>query len=293
MPHTFHGVFPAMLTPMTPSEQVDYARLETLVEYLIGAGVHGLIPLGSTGEFYALNPQERHDVVATVIRAAAGRVPVVVGVNAASSREVVEYSREAEKLGAAGVMAAPPYYSLPRSNELLEHFRLVDQAIGIPILLYNFPGRTGIDMKPDFLEQLAELKNVRYVKESTGETARISEIIRRCGERLQVFCGGDCVVLESFVLGAVGWVAGIANICAAEHVRLYEMLRSKDYTSAREYFYRLLPLISLIENSGAYTQLVKAGAGLVGRDAGPPRRPLLAASKAELDPLRAALAAVG
>ena len=262
------------------------------MEYLIGAGVHGLIPLGSTGEFYALSPQERRDVLKTVIQAAAGRVPVVAGVNAGATREVVQYSREAEALGAAGVLVAPPYYSLPRPDELLEHIRLVDRAVGIPIMLYNYPGRTGVDMKPEVLERLAELKNVRYVKESTGETARISEIIRRCGDRLQVFCGCDSVVLESFVLGAVGWVAGIANICAAEHVRLYELLRVQRLRGRPRVFLPPATAVSLIESSGKYTQLVKAGAGLAGRDAGPPRRPLLPPIEEELEPLRAALAAI-
>src|SRR6516225_6701399 len=131
MTNTFRGIYPAMVTPMTEREEVDLPKLEALVEYLIGAGVHGLIPLGSTGEFYALSPQERRDVLATVIRAVAGRVPVVAGVNAAATREVVQYAREAEALGANGVMVAPPYYSLPRPDELFEHFRAVDAAVGI------------------------------------------------------------------------------------------------------------------------------------------------------------------
>lgn len=292
MATTFRGVFPAMLTPMTPAEDVDFAKLEALVEYLIAAGVHGLVPLGSTGEFYALSPQERHDVLQTVIKAAAGRVPVVAGVNAGATREVVQYSREAEALGAAGILVAPPYYSLPRMDELLEHIRVVDRAVGIPIMLYNFPGRTGVDMKPDDLERLAELKNVRYVKESTGDTVRMSDIVRRCGDRLQVFCGCDSVVLEGFVLGAIGWVAGIANVCAAEHVRLYEMLDRKDYAPARDYFSRLQPLFSLLDYGGKFTQMVKAGAGLMGRDAGPPRRPLLPPTEEELQAIRAALASL-
>ena len=195
-----------MLTPMTPDENIDFVKLEALVEYLIGAGIHGLIPLGSTGEFYALRPTERIDVLRAVIHAAAGRVPVVAGVNAGATREVVYYSQTAEKYGAAGVLVAPPYYSLPRPDELLEHFRLVDRAIGIPIMLYNFPARTGVDMKPELIERLAELKNVGSIKDATGETARTSEIIRRCGDRLQVFCGCDVVVMESFVLApSAGW----------------------------------------------------------------------------------------
>ena len=159
-------------------------------------------------------------------------------------------------------------------------------------MLYNFPARTGVDMKPELLERLAELKNVRYVKDSTGETLRVSEIMRRCGDRLQVFCGCDCVVLESFVLGAVGWVAGIANLCAAEHVRLVKLLESQDYPAAREYFYRLEPLLSLLDFSGKFTQLVKAGVRLAGRDAGPPRRPLLPPTEEEIEPLRERLAAI-
>jgi 4-hydroxy-tetrahydrodipicolinate synthase len=137
---------------------------------------------------------------------------------------------------------------------------------------------------------LTELKNVRYVKESTGETSRIGEIIRRCGDRLNIFCGCDTVVLESFVLGAIGWVAGIANLCAAEHVRLYRLLEGKDYPAARDYYFRLQPLLALIEGSGKYTQLVKAGCKLTGRDAGPPRRPLLPPSEEEIETLRESIA---
>lgn len=292
MTSAFRGVFPAMITPMDEREELDLGKLEALTEYLIGAGVHGLIPLGSTGEFYALTPQERRDVLATVIRAAAGRVPVVPGVNAGATREVVEFAREAEAMGAAGLLVAPPYYSLPREDEVLEHYRAVDRAVGIPIMLYNYPGRTGVDMKPEFIERLAELKNVRYVKESTGETARMSQIIRRCGDRLQVFCGCDTVILEALALGATGWVAGIGNICPAEHVKFYRLWESKDFEAARACFYRLQPLFSFMENCGKFTQMVKAGCGFVGRDGGPPRRPLLPPNAEELEALRAALGAI-
>ncbi len=160
-------------------------------------------------------------------------------------------------------------------------------------MLYKFPARTGVNMKPELIERLAELKNVGYIKDATGEAARTSEIIRRCGDRVQVFCGCDVLVMESFVLGAVGWVAGIANLCAAEHVRLYEQLHHQDYAAAREFFFRLEPLLSFLDFSGQFTQLVKAGTGLLGRDAGPPRRPLLPPTEAEIEPLRAALAAIG
>ena len=176
-------------------------------------------------------------------------------------------------------------------EELFEHFRAISDAIGIPIMLYNYPARTGVDMRPDFIERLATLANVRYVKESTGEIARISELIRRCGDRLGVFCGCDTVALESFLLGAVGWVGGVANVLPKAHVRLYELAAvARDYATARELYFRMLPTLSLMEGGGKYTQLVKAGCGLTGHPVGPPRRPLGPATSDELAQLRAAIA---
>ncbi len=286
-----HGILVALVTPMTADEDVDYATLEKTVDYLISQGVHGLIPLGSTGEFYALTPQERQQVLQTTLNAAGGRVPVVAGVNAGSTRDVVAYSRQAEQLGAAGVMLAAPYYSLPKPEELLEHFRAVNDAITIPIMLYNYPGRTGVDMKPDFIERLCELPRVRYVKESTGETARISTLLRCCGDRLRIFCGGDAVALESLVLGAVGWVGGVANAVPRSHIKLYRLaVEQNNVHAARALFFQMQPLLELMEAGGHYTQWVKAACALMGRPVGPPRRPLLRASDSAVKALRDALA---
>jgi dihydrodipicolinate synthase/N-acetylneuraminate lyase len=156
MKTTLHGILVALVTPMKANSQIDFHTYAKHVEAMIGAGVHGLIPLGSTGEFYALSPEERRDVIQATLEAADGRVPVVAGANASSTREVVAFSREAEELGCAGVMLAPPYYSLPQPEELHAHYRAVNDAIGIPIMLYNYPGRTGVDMTPEFIERLAE-----------------------------------------------------------------------------------------------------------------------------------------
>lgn len=282
MEDVFQGVFSALVTPLTADEEVDCARLAQLVNFLIGQGVHGLVPLGSTGEYYALTAPEREAVVRTTLDAAAGRVPVVVGANAGSTREVIDYARKAEALGAAGILLAAPYYSLPRPDELLAHFRAVDDAIGIPIMLYNYPGRTGVDLTPDLIQRLAELDNVQYVKESSGDATRVTEIIRGVGARIHVFCGCDTLALESLVAGAVGWVGGVVNLLPAEHVRLFELtVREQDMLAARRLYYRLLPTLALMEGEGKYTQFVKAGCALVGQDVGPPRRPLLPASGEE------------
>jgi 4-hydroxy-tetrahydrodipicolinate synthase len=275
---------------MKAGEDIDYDKLERFAGYLLGRGVHGLIPLGSTGEYYALDAAERERVLRVTLEAAAGRAPVVAGTNAGSTRDVIAFSRQAEQLGCAGVMLAPPYYSLPRLDELFGHFKAVNNAIGIPIMLYNYPGRTGVDMPPDFIERLAGLKNVRYVKESTGEMPRITELLRRCGDRLGVFCGCDTVSLESFVVGAIGWVGGVVNVLPASHAKLYQLaVEKKDYAAARRLFFELLPTLELMEGGGKYTQFVKAACKLMGHDVGAPRRPLAAASTGECRQLRAAL----
>jgi 4-hydroxy-tetrahydrodipicolinate synthase len=288
-----HGVLVALVTPMKANEDLDFDTLAKQVEALIAAGVHGLIPLGSTGEFYALSAQERHDVLKATLAAAGGRVPVVAGANAGSTRDVIAFSREAEQLGCDGVMLAPPYYSLPQPDELRAHIKAVNDAIGLPIMLYNYPGRTGVDMTPEFIEKLAGLPRVRYVKESTGEIGRISTLLRRCGDRLGVFCGGDTVAFESLALGALGWVGGVANVVPCSHVQLYHlMVERRDFAAARKLYFQMLPLLNLMEGGGKYTQWVKAACGLMGRPVGPPRAPLRAATAAELRQLKAALAEI-
>jgi 4-hydroxy-tetrahydrodipicolinate synthase len=291
MPEPLRGIYTALVTPMTFEREVDHATLAEMVEYLIDdGGLHGIIPLGSTGEYYALGPREREAVVKTTIQAADGRVPVLAGANAGATREVVRYCRQAEELGASGVLLAAPYYSLPTPDELLEHFRTVAASIGIPIMLYNYPGRTGVDMTPELIERLAELDNVDYVKESSGDVTRVSEIIRRCGDRMTVFCGCDTAALESFVLGAVGWVGGVVNVLPREHVELFKLaVDQQDFLAARELYYKMLPVLALMEGEGKYTQYVKAGCELTGHPVGPPRPPLLPATEAEVARLREAL----
>ena len=148
-------------------------------------------------------------------------------------------------------------------------------------------------MKPDFVERLCELSRVRYVKESTGETSRISTLLRRCGDRLGVLCGGDAVALETLVLGAVGWVGGVANAIPRSHVELYRLVvKENDVHAARRLFFHMQPLLELMEGSGHYTQWVKAACAVMGRPVGPPRRPLLPASDSAIKALRHALAQV-
>ena len=289
---TFHGIYPALVTPMTRTQELDLKKLASLVQYLMDAGIHGITPLGSTGEFYALSPEERQKVLLTVLETADGKIPVVPGTNAGSTREVIAYSRQAEKMGCAGVMLAAPYYSLPTQEELFAHFKAVNDAIGVPIMLYNYPGRTGVDLSPEFVARLAELKHVRYIKESTGEMPRIAMIRRLCGESMGVFCGCDTIGLQAFVMGAIGWTGGVVNSLPRCHVKLWELaVERRNIQAARELYETFLPVLELMEGGGRYTSWCKAACRIMGRDVGDPRAPLGAATKEEVARLKAALKA--
>lgn len=293
MPAPFRGVFTALVTPMTPDEELDLGALEAHVDRQVACGVHGLVALGSTGEYYALSPAERESVVRTVVGAARGRVPVLVGPNAGATRDAVAYARGAEKAGAAGLLVSAPYYSLPSPDELVEHVRAVAGATGLPVVLYNYPGRTGVDMTPDVVERLAEISTVRYIKESTGDITRVSAIVRRCGARMTVFCGCDAEALESFALGAQGWVTGVANVAPAPAVELFRLAAERqDLPAARAAHYRLLPLLAHLESCGRYTQAVKAGCAIAGHPVGPPRRPLRMLEEVDVRALRDVLASL-
>jgi len=186
-----------------------------------------------------------------------------------------------------GLLLATPFYSLPTENELVDHFKLVNDAVNIPIMLYNYPARTGVDLTPEVVSRIAEFDKIQYIKESTGDATRVSQIIRKCGDKIKVFCGCDTLPIESFLMGAVGWVGGIVNIIPKEHVRLYELaVEEKNIEKAVELFYKIQPILSFIEGGGKYTQLVKAGCELIGHPVGEPRRPLAPACKEDVSDLK-------
>lgn len=285
-----HGIIAALVTPMGRSGEIDVGMLERHLDRLMGEGIHGVLPLGSTGEFFSLNESERESVLKATFRTCGGKVPVIVGATEAGTRETIENCVRAEKFGASAVLLAAPFYATPTPDELVAHFRSVDRAIGIPIVLYNCPGRTHVDMKPELIERLAELKNVRYIKESSGDLTRTGEIIRRCGRRLTVLCGSDGEALASFAMGGAGWVTGAANFLCRELVEFYEMaLVRGEADAARERFYRLLPVLSLLEGEGKYVQYTKAACEVFGIEAGPPRPPLYPATAEEVTRIRRTL----
>ena len=275
MSKTFRGTFTVMITPGDAARGLDLPALARFTEWQIRQGIHGLIPLGSTGEFLSLSEDERVAVAETVIRTAAGRVPVLVGTGAEDTREAVRLSRQAEALGADGVMVIPPFYSTPTDDELVHHYRTIGEAIGLPVMVYNNPATANVDLTPALVARIAESENCRYIKESTLEVTRVRDIIRLCGDRMTVF--GGILGFESFVEGAQGWVAVASNVAPGPLARLFSLVADEGrITEARDLYLHWLPVIEAVGGQ-RYVAASKAMLGHMGLDVGhprPPRRPL-------------------
>lgn len=268
----FNGVFTIMVTPFDAEGEVDLPALRRYVDWQIGAGIHGLIPLGSTGEFLSLSDEETDLVSQTVIDQAAGRVPVLIGTTAEDTREAVRKSQRAEQLGAQGVMVLPPFYCTPSEDEIFQHYRRISEAIGIPIMIYNNPAVANVDLQPRLIARLAQIDNCRYVKESTLDVTRVRDILRLSDGCMSVF--GGIMGYESFLEGAVGWAAVPANGAPAAMVRVYKLVMAGDFQQARTLYFQYMPMIEFVAGQ-AYVAGTKALLNHMGMPVGEPRAPRL------------------
>jgi 4-hydroxy-tetrahydrodipicolinate synthase len=268
------GVYVVVCTPFTDDE-VDEGVLRRHIQFLLDAGVHGVVATGSTSEFAALSEAERKRATDITLDEVRGKVPVVVGTAAVSTRDTIMYSQYAESAGADGVMIVPPYYCHPTEREIYHHYEAIADSTELPIMLYNNPSTSGVDMQPTLLQRLSEIEHVTCVKESSGDMRRVSEIMRLCGDRLTILCGADNLALEMFAVGVEGWVAAPANAIPRHCVQLYELaVVKKDLDQARELYLKMLPYFAALE-SGQFVQYVKASLEILGKPIGAPRRPLL------------------
>ena len=291
MKPAFRGTYSVMVTAFDEHGAVDLDAQKRFTEWQIGGGIHGLVPLGSTGEFLSMTDAERHEVARVVIECAAGRVPVLVGAGAERTEDVIRYAREAEALGADGVMIIPPFYSTPTEEELVRHYARVADAIGIPIMLYNNPATANVDLTPPLVARLSEIDGVDYIKESTMDVTRVRDILDLCGDRMAVF--GGIMGFESFVNGAVGWVSVGSNVMPTEFARLFALTADeRDYDAARALYARLLPLIRLV-GGHRYVSATKSALAMLDQPVGEPRSPRLPTPAAELADVERVLRAVG
>lgn len=277
------GVLTALASPFAADGKLDEKTLRRLVDRSIDGGVDGVVACGSTGEFAAMSAAERRQVVETVVDQAAGRVPVVAQTGALSTREAVELSRHAQAAGASVLMVVAPYYEPLTLDETLHYLRTVAGAVDVPIMLYNLPGATGVNLSPETVGQLArEVENIQYIKDTSADMAQAGQLIHNYGYVISTFVGWDSLLLQAVSEGAAGVMAGTANVMPAELVSIHRALRDGDLDRARAEWARIYPLMDAIM-SAPFIPAVKAALNAAGFPAGAPREPLLA-----LDPAQAA-----
>jgi len=283
----FEGVLPAVVTPFLSDAQqsLDLEGLRSNIAALLEAGVHGIVPTGSTGESATLSFEEHERVVEAAVEAVDGRVPVLAGTGSNNTAEALRFTKSAKENGADGALLISPYYNKPNRTGLLRHFTLIAD-LDIPVVLYNVPGRTGQNLAPDLVIELAAHPNIVGIKEASGNVAQVSQIIEgTLDEEFAVISGDDNLTLPILALGGAGVISVAANVEPARMVRLYEAFAGGDWNTALELHYELSPLFRalFIETNPIP---VKAAVGMRGMAAGPVRLPL-----AELDEAKAAVLA--
>jgi len=281
---SFHGVFPYLVTPVDASGRVQERSVERLVRHLVDAGVHGLTPFGSTGEFAYVNAEQRRAMLASTVAAAAGRVPVVAGVGATATAEAVRQAVEAERLGADGLLVVLPVYFQLAEDAALGYYRAVVEATSVPIVLYTNPRFSEFDLTLPLLARLVELPRVGYLKDASTNTGRLLSVLNRFGDRLRVFSASAHVPTLVMLLGGVGWMAGPACVIPRQSVRLYDLCAAGDWAGAMHLQRRLWEVNTLFQQY-SLAACIKAGLALQGFEVGdpiPPQARLDAAARHEL-----------
>ena len=212
----FSGSIVALITPFTSTGEVDYADLKKLVEYHIASGTDAIVSVGTTGESATLTVEEHVKVVEKTVEFAAGRIPVIAGTGANATHEAVEFSRLLDKTGIAAYLSVTPYYNKPTQEGLFLHYQAIAQGTDIPIILYNVPGRTGVDMKPETVARLSEINNIIGLKDATGDLSRVSLHREMCDKDFLLFSGDDATGLDSIKLGGNGVISVTNNIAAKD-----------------------------------------------------------------------------
>jgi 4-hydroxy-tetrahydrodipicolinate synthase len=278
---SWRGVFPAVTTQFRSDGALDLASTQRGVEEQMRAGVHGLIMLGTVGENCSLEPQEKRQILAATKEVAARRVPVLSGVAENTTAQAAAFARECEKIGIDGLMVLPGMVYKADEREALAHFRAVAAASGLPIMIYNNPPAYNVDVTPEGFQELASERRVVAIKESTENLRRITDIVNLTGDRYTLFCGVDDLVLESMLLGAVGWVSGLVNVFPKETVRLWELASKGDWERARAIYRWFMPTLHL-DTSPKLVQMIKLGQKIVGSGSATTRAPRLALEGEEL-----------
>jgi 4-hydroxy-tetrahydrodipicolinate synthase len=274
------GVLTALATPFATDGSVDETKLRALVDRSIAGGVHGVVACGSTGEFTALSSDERRLVVEIVVDQAARRVAVLAQTGSTGTAEAIRLSRHAQSAGVDVIMPVTPYYEPLSIEETLTYLRAVAGSVDIPVMLYNLPAATGVDLHPDTVGALArEVENIRYIKNTTMDMAESAALIHNHGDVISTFVGWDTLFLSALAEGAAGVMAGTANVVPAELVAVYDAVGTGNLDQARRAWARVYPLIDAIM-ARPFVPAVKAALTAIGFPVGEPREPVAALTPA-------------
>jgi len=267
------GIIPPIVTPLDDNENVNKKALFRVVEYLIKGGVHGLFPLGSTGEGYGLNFSQKKEIIETVMEAANKRVPVYVGTGAITTKEAVRLTRMASEIGVDAVSVITPVFITPNENELYNHYQAIASSTDLPIIMYNNPGRTGINLSVDLVVKLSQIDNIIGIKDSSGDMTQAAEYIRRTGDDFAVLAGRDTLIYSFLAYGGKGAIAATANIVPQIVVRIYEEYKKGNYEEALKSQLLLAPL-RMAFSLGSFPVVIKEGLNLLGMEVGSTFKPV-------------------
>ncbi|MCU1388094.1 MAG: dapA [Ilumatobacteraceae bacterium] len=282
------GVYVPVVTPFRADESVDEAGFTTAVEFLLDAGVAGIVVGGTTGEYYAMSLEERAAQLELGAKLIGGKAQLIAGCNSGATRDVITLAKHAQGHGYEAIMLSPPPTSLPRQHELAAHVEAVADASGLPIILYNFPARSGVEYGFESLDLLADNPAVVAIKESSGDFSRFLALRKRYEGRIEVMCGSDDQAFDYMAWGVRSWLDGPGNGMPAEHVAFTKTMLAGDFELGRRQYEALLPWIWNLEE-GSYVQKMKRSMAHRGVAVGEARRPLLALSDADAAGLVAAL----
>lgn len=278
------GVFPALTTKFTKEDGIDFPLFEKNLSAQLDAGVQGVILGGSLGEASTLSAEEKLELLKFTVGAVSGKVPVVLNIAEGSTREAIQWTQQAEKNGAQGLMLLPPMRYKSDARETVTYFKAVADATGLPIMIYNNPVDYKIEVTLDMFEELAAKANIQAVKESTRDVSNVTRMINRFGDRFKVLCGVDPLAMEELLMGADGWVAGLVCAFPRETVVIYDLVKSQRIEEARNIFRWFLPLLELDIHPKLvqYIKLAEAEVGIGSEIVRAPRLALTGAEREEV-----------
>lgn len=288
----FQGAFVAIVTPFIDG-QVDEEGLKNLIEFQIENGTHGIVPCGTTGESATLSHDEHHNVVEITIKTVNGRCPIIAGTGSNSTTETIELTKHAKASGADGSLMITPYYNRPSQEGLYQHFKTCAEAVDIPIVMYNVPSRTGVNMLPETVARCAQIDNIVGIKEATGSLNQISEVISLCPNDFTVLSGDDFTSMATVAVGGKGVISVTSNVAPKDMADMMDAALKDDLETARKLHYKMFPLMqAMFYDSNPVP--AKTTLELMGKiQSGTPRMPLCAMGDATLDKLKKVITAYG